>query len=193
MARFNFRSATKFLEKPVIRVINTPQLLLNRLTRQRIPMRVRRPFQIRQVSRHGVIVRIRQPVFVALTLPLMEVFMHLPHVVKQVAKTNTIRLVTKLIFIGFHGLSSTKSLTPNQWVGPTRNLAVTLVMSANLILLIIIQFRTKRQRKNEHFGPFQEGGVYIPKLKHGVLTPILINETPDLTPCEQLKIIRFRL
>ena len=25
------------------------------------------------------------------------------------------------------------------------------------------------------FGPFQEGGVYIPKLKHEVLTPILIN------------------
>ena len=88
--------------------------------------------------------------------------------------TDTIRLVTKLIFIGFHGLSSSKSLTPNQWVGPTRNLAVTLVMSANLILLIITQFRTKRQGKNEHFGPFQEGGVYIPKLKHGVLTPILI-------------------
>ncbi len=57
-------------------------------------------------------VGIRQSVLIALTLPFMEIRMHLPHIVKQIPKPNTIGLIAKLILIGFHGLSSIKSLTP---------------------------------------------------------------------------------
>ena len=80
-------------------------------------MLVRCPFQFFEVSIHSVIVRIRQTVFIALALPLMEVFMHLPHIVKQVANTNTIGLIAKLILIGFHRLSQFTVLTPDKWVG----------------------------------------------------------------------------
>ena len=115
---FDMRSTTKFLKKTVIRQVNPFQFLLDRLTRQGVPMRVRRLFQIRQVSRHGVVVRIRRPVFISLTLPLMEILMHLPHIVKQVTNADCIRLFPNLIFIGFHGLSSIRfPLTPNEWVG----------------------------------------------------------------------------
>ncbi len=66
-------------------------------------------------------------------------------------------ILEKFMFCVSHGLSSLKSLTPIQWVGPTRNLAVMLYMSVQLDILIISHFRTKRQAKNERFGPFQEG------------------------------------
>ena len=114
---FDFRSTAKFLEKALICCINPFEFFLNGLTRQRIPMWVCRSFQIRQVSRHGIVVRIRQPVFISLTLPFMEIRMHLPHIVKQVAKSYRIRLTAELILIGFHGISSIKSLTPAKWVG----------------------------------------------------------------------------
>ena len=122
MSLFNLWSTTEFLEKTIISFINTSKLLLNSLTRQRLPMRVCRPFQLRQVRTHSSIVRIRQTVFVTLTLPLMEIYMHLPHIVKQVTYTDTIRLIIKRIFISFHGISSIKSLTPAKWVG--RHIAV---------------------------------------------------------------------
>ena len=82
-------------------------------------MRMSRPFQIGQMGRHRRIVRIRQSISIPLVLPPMEVVMHLPHIVKQIANTDTIRLIAKLIFIGFHGLSSLKPLTPFQWVADT--------------------------------------------------------------------------
>ena len=113
VAFLDFRSATKFLEKTDIRLINAPQLLLDRLAWQCFPMRVRRLFQIRQVGTHSSMVRIRQCVLISLTLPLMEILVDLPHIIKQVAKPNTIRLIIKRIFKGFHGLSSIKSLTPS--------------------------------------------------------------------------------
>ena len=114
---FPFRFPTKFFEKSHIRCINASEFLLNRLTRQGFPMRVGRAFQIRHVCRHRRIVRIRQSFSIPLVLPPMEIVMHLPHIVKQVTKTDRIRLITKLILIRFHGISSIKSLTPDKWVG----------------------------------------------------------------------------
>ena len=105
MPFFDLRSTAKFLEKSVIRQVNASQFLLDRLTRQSVPMRVGRPFQIRHVDAHSRIVRIRQTVFISLALPLMEILVDLPHIVKQVAKSYGIRLTTELIFIRFHGIS----------------------------------------------------------------------------------------
>ena len=136
MSFFDFRSTAKFFEKSLIRCVNPSQLLLNRLTRQSVPMRVSRPFQIGKVCGHGVIVGIPQPVFIALTLPLMEIRMHLPHIVKHVTNADCIRLTAELILIGFHGISSTKSLTPFQWMGPTQNLAILLKLSVQLDISI---------------------------------------------------------
>ena len=117
VSRLNMRSTTKFLEKSDISVINPYKFLLHRLTRQHFPMRVRRFLQFPKVIIHSIIVRIGKPVFIPLTLPLVEIHMHLPHIVKQVTNADRIRLVIKRIFIGFHGISSTKYLSPNQWVG----------------------------------------------------------------------------
>ena len=66
-----------------------------------------------------MIVRIGQSVFIALPLPLMEVFMHLPHIIKQVTKANTIRLITELVFIRFQGISGIRCLSPFQWEADT--------------------------------------------------------------------------
>ena len=117
MPLFDVRSAAESIEKALIGSVNTLKFLLNCLTWQSIPMRVSASLQLCQVRAHRIIVRIRQPVFIPLTLPLMEVFMHLPHIIKQVANPNTIGLMTKRILIGFHGISSIKPLTPNEWVG----------------------------------------------------------------------------
>ena len=122
MAFLNLGSTAKFFEKSVIRQVNPFEFLLDRLTWQRLPMWVRGAFQLRQVGRHGMIVCISKPIFVALTLPLMEIRMHLPHIVKQVADAYEIRLIAKLILIGFHGISHITPLTPFQWVGRHRTL-----------------------------------------------------------------------
>ena len=90
---FDFRSTAEFLEKSVIRCVNPSQLLLNGLAWQSIPMWVCRSFQIRQVRAHCCVVRIRQAVLIPLTLPLMEVFMHLPHIVKQVTNADCVQIV----------------------------------------------------------------------------------------------------
>ena len=121
---FDFRSTAEFLEKAIIRQVNAFEFLLYRLTRQCFPMRVCRPFQIGQMRTHRSMVRIRQTVLVSLTLPLMEILVDLPHIIKQVAKTDAIRLIIKPIFVGFHGISHITLLTPEQWVGPTRNLFI---------------------------------------------------------------------
>ena len=105
MPFLDVRSTAEFLEKTDIRSINASQLLLDRLAWQRLPMWVCRSFQIRHVRTHRSITRIRQPVFIPLTLPLMEILVDLPHIVKQVAKANTIGLIIKGIFVGFHGIT----------------------------------------------------------------------------------------
>ena len=113
VALFDFRSTAKFLEKSIVCLINTFQFLLDRLTRQGVPMRVCRLFQDFHVCTHVLKVHIRQPVFMPLTLPLVEVFMHLPHIVKQIAYPYCVRLFPKRVFIAFHGLSRITSLTPS--------------------------------------------------------------------------------
>ena len=113
MVFLDFRSTAKFLEKTDIRLINAFEFFLDCLTRQGFPMRVRRAFQIRQVGTHRSMVGIRQSISISFVLPLMEVFMRLPHIVKQIANTDTIRLIVKRIFIRLHGLSSIKRLSPS--------------------------------------------------------------------------------
>ena len=132
MPFLNLRSAAKFLEKTLIGKVYPFQLFLHRLTRQGFPMWVCGAFQHGQVFAHRSIVGIRQAVFIALALPLVKIRVNLPHIVKQVAKTNTIRLFTDFIFVGFHGLSGIRHLS--LYSGrQTRYQVVTLYMSANLI------------------------------------------------------------
>jgi len=114
MAFLNLGSTAKFFEKSVIRQVNPFEFLLDRLTRQGIPMRMCRPFQIGCVCTHCLITCVGQPVFIALTLPLMEILVDLPHIIKQVAKPNTIGLIIKRIFVGFHGLSGIRRLSAKQ-------------------------------------------------------------------------------
>ena len=114
MSLFDFRSTAKPLEKAVVCQMDTFQLLLNCLAWQGLPMRVSRIFQNFYVVTHTLKAHIRQTVFIPLTLPLMKILMHLPHIVKQVANADRIRLFPKRIFIGFQGISRIASLTFNQ-------------------------------------------------------------------------------
>ena len=58
--------------------------------------------------------------------------MHLPHIVKQIAKSYRIALGTKLVFIEFHGISGIQRLS--LYSGrQARRQATTLYMHANLI------------------------------------------------------------
>ena len=84
MSFFDLRSATEFLEKSVIRQVEAFEFFLERLTRQGFPMWLRRSLQLGQVGTHSSMVRRRQSVLIPLTLPLMEIRMHLPYIVKQV-------------------------------------------------------------------------------------------------------------
>ena len=136
----DFWSTAKFLEKSHIRCINASEFFLNRLARQGVPMRVCRPFQRTHVRTHSSITPIWQSLFISLTVPLMEVVMHLPHIVKQVAKAYRIRLITKLILIGLHDISHITPLSACTVGRQTRYQAVTLCMSASVIVLIRPQF-----------------------------------------------------
>ena len=70
MPSFDFRSAAKFLEKTLIGKVYPFQFFLHGLTRQCFPMWMRRAFQLGQMFTHRSVVRIRQTIFIALTLPL---------------------------------------------------------------------------------------------------------------------------
>ena len=104
----------KFMKEPLIRIINAFQLCLDRLAWQHLPMWMCGSFQIFGMLTHCSVVGIQQAVFVSLVLPLMKICMHLPHIVKQVANADCIRLIANLIFVGFHGISRIASLTFNQ-------------------------------------------------------------------------------
>ena len=114
---FDTRSATQFVEKSVVSCVYTFQLTLDHLTRQTLPMWVCRLFQLRQMSRHRMIVRIRQTVFIALTLPQVEILMHFMHIVQQIPQAFILRVFAYLMFIGSHWFSRITLLTPFQWVG----------------------------------------------------------------------------
>ena len=114
---FDFRSTPKPLEKSLICQVNPFEFFLDRLTWQCLPMWVRRAFQLGYMCAHCLITGIRQSVLIPVTLPLMEILVNLPHIVKQVTKTDRIRWIAKLILIRFHGLSRITHLTPNEWVG----------------------------------------------------------------------------
>ena len=75
----------------------------------------------------------RQSVGIPLALPLVEILMYLPHIVKQVTKTYRIRLIVYFIFIGFHGISSIRRLSLYSGRQARGFLATTPVMSVNLI------------------------------------------------------------
>ena len=112
VAGFPFRFTAKFLKESHIGSVNPSQFFLNRLTWQCFPMPVCRLFQIRQVGRHSVIVRIRQSASIPCVLPPVEIVMHLPYIVKQVADTDTIRLIAELILIRFHRSFTDHSFNP---------------------------------------------------------------------------------
>ncbi len=122
MLRFDMGVTSPFIKEPLIRIINSFQLCLEPLAWQQLPMWMCGSFQYACMLTHCSVVGIRQAVFMSLTLPLMEIDMHLPHIVKQIANAHRIRLFPKRVFIGFHGLSSIKSLTPFQWGGRHRTL-----------------------------------------------------------------------
>ncbi len=116
MLRFDMGVTSPFIKEPLIRIINSFQLCLDGLAWQHLPMGMCGSFQYAGMSTHCSVVGIRQAIFIPVTLPLMEIHMHLPHIVKQVAKTYRIRLIANFILIGFHGISCIAPFTCNQFL-----------------------------------------------------------------------------
>ena len=101
---------------------------------------------------------------------------HLEHVVLQLLLVAQLRKKpTFLCFCGiytifkrlFHGLSHITPLTPTKWVGPTRNLAITLRMPVQRDTSIKPQLTetVKCFFSKKRYGLTHEGGVSSPKLK----------------------------
>ena len=67
--------------------------------------------------------------------------MHLPHIIKQIAKTDTIGLIAKLILVGFHGISQHTVFNPIQVGRHTHNLVIMLELSATVMLSLHHIFR----------------------------------------------------
>ena len=111
------RSTPKFLEKTRVGKMYPFQFFLQGLTRQGIPMGVRRAFQLSQMFTHRSGVGIRHSIFITLPLPLMKIRVNLPHIVKQIAKSYTIRLFNNFVCVGSHGISDIRLLTRAKWVG----------------------------------------------------------------------------
>ena len=142
LARLDFRKSRSgiltlsidYASAMFILLINTSQFLLGCLRPQRLPMRVRCPFQNFHVVTHALKTHIRQPIFIPLTLPLMEIDKHLPRIVKQIANADRIRLFPKRIFIRFHGLSQYQRFNACSVGWQTHNQVIVLNMSATVIL-----------------------------------------------------------
>ncbi len=165
VSRLDMRLATQFLEKALIRRVNAFQLRLHGLRRQSLPMWMRGSLAFRQVRSHSMIVGIRKPVFIALTLPLMEVFMHLPHIIKQVTKSYQIRLIAEFVFVSFQGFTST-SLYPRFSGKASTSPSGDAETACQLVIVIIPQFILK-VKFILAINPY---AVYILNLKEGVLT-----------------------
>ena len=134
MAFLDFWSTPEFLEKSVIRQVNASEFLLDPLTRQCFPMRVRRAFQLGYMQTHCLVARIRESIFIALTLPRVEILVNLPHIVKQVPNADSIRLIIKADIYRFSWTIRYQAFIPYRVDRQTRHQAATLCMSANLIL-----------------------------------------------------------
>ncbi len=95
-------------KKPIIRGINAVEFFLHRLTRQRLPVRMSSFFAVFQVTAHVVKTFVGQTVAVSLAGSPVKVFVNLPHIIKHIAETYRIRLITNLIFKVSHASSSIK-------------------------------------------------------------------------------------
>ena len=90
------RFTPQFIKEPLIRIINTFQFRLNGLAWQGLPMGVCGAFstfsraQTWRYSSHTETSRF----FVSLVLPLMEILVNLPHIVKQITNAYRVRLFT---------------------------------------------------------------------------------------------------
>ena len=138
-----FTSFTVFdvIKKSISRLAVTQYNVLNNLTRQVFPMRFRSLFQFCNVSLQT---RNRHIFTINTVIPTIEQHdMHVdfPHIINHIANLNRVRLTLKLELVGFsHGISHITPFNPLPVGWQTRHQAVTLVMFASVILLIIPQF-----------------------------------------------------
>ena len=95
--------------------MDTFRYLLDNLTRQLIPMGFRPLFQLRDMIAYPSKRRIFAVDTIIASLQHQEVNMHTMQIVYQIANLYQIRLMIKLIFFGFHGISCIVCLSPTKW------------------------------------------------------------------------------
>ena len=78
------------------------------------------------------------------------------------------------MFCVSHRFSRFTLLTPNEWVAGTQP-CDRARYACQRDMLIILQFKFNVKPFLQRFGLIHEGGVYIPRMNSGVLTPNPIN------------------
>ena len=122
--------------------------------------------ELRQMSRHF-------PIRKTFTIPTVishaesnEVVSHNATDIAIVVQVAQRLILEKFMSRVSHGLSGIRCLSPIKWEADNLPRSKPWYV-CQPDTLIIPQFWTKRQGKNERFGPFQEGGVYIPEWIQG--------------------------
>ena len=124
------------IKEPLIPDMDTDNYRVKRITGYPCPVLFGTPKQLRQVRLQPIPTGVFTADAIVTFLQCQEVVVDIFKVIEHVTHAHILRMVADLFFVGsamlfsfFHGVSRLTSLAPNQWVGPTRNLAVTLVMS----------------------------------------------------------------
>ena len=152
MARFDFRSTDftvrdsrfavfNILKKSVLGFAIPQYNVLDNLTRQVCPVRFRPFFEFRKMSFEFVCRYIFSKHTTIPTRQQHDMQMDLPHIINHVTEFNDVLLRLEFEPVGFsHGISHITPFNPLPVGWQTRHQAVTLVMFASVIVLIIPQF-----------------------------------------------------
>ena len=107
-------------KKSVLRLAITQYNVLDNLTRQVCPMRLRPFFELGNVCFYPVGRQVLAEYTVIPTRQTQDMHMDPPHIVKHIAYLDNVRLRLKFVFIGFsHGLSGIRCLSPTEWEADT--------------------------------------------------------------------------
>ena len=166
---------TESVKEPFISGMDTDNHFVKRIAGYPSPVLLRAFEQLRQVRLQAKTPRIFPVSTVISLFQLQKVIMDIRKVVKHSPETHMLWVFAQLELVCFamlflfsfpHGVSRITLLTPNQWVGPTRNQAVTLIMSVQRDISIKPQL-TKNvkclfKKFKKRFGFIHEGGLSSP-------------------------------
>ena len=159
------------IKEPFVTDMDTDNHFVKRVAGDPCPVLLRALEQLRQVRLQPIPACVFSVDTVISLFQCQEVVMHITQVIKHVAGSLVLRMLTYLIFVSSHGLTSYQSLTPEQWVGRH----VTLRLRCSCLptsLYIILHFRRNvKSFFTTKVWSFPRGRIFLPYLKAGVSNP----------------------